>query len=58
MLTIDMTQALSGLFYLGLTLIVVTSAGIIFGGLQNWYEQREEHRKSLSATRARRLQHA
>jgi len=57
MLTIDMTQALSGLFYLGLTLIVVTSAGIIFGGLQNWYEQRAD-RKTLPVAGARRLQHA
>ena len=57
MLTIDMTQALSGLFYLGLTLIVVTSAGFNFGGLQNWYEQRAD-RKTLPVAGARRLQHA
>jgi hypothetical protein len=57
MLTIDLTEALSGLFYLGLGLIVVTSAGIIFDGLQNWYDERAA-RKSEPASSARRLQHA
>jgi hypothetical protein len=55
MMTIDFTQALSGIFYLGVTLIAVSAAGIVLDSLQNRAQLRAQRAVKLAA---RSLQHA
>ncbi|HYC22809.1 MAG TPA: hypothetical protein VEI94_08895 [Candidatus Bathyarchaeia archaeon] len=55
MMTIDFTHALSGIFYLGVALIVVSAAGIICDSIQNRAQQRAQRVVKLAA---RGLQHA